>query len=78
MEMLCLQGLSGRTSYDRGGIRLSEAPIAMVTKFGTRQSDFTHSSASDASQINSRVSTACPTGRSCLTNNTTRAASALC
>jgi hypothetical protein len=46
------------------------APIAIVTKLGTRQSRFTHSSASEASQISSRVSIASPTGRSCLTNNT--------
>ena len=51
-------------------IAYAEPPLAIVTKLGTRQIRFTHSSASEASQINSRVPIASPTGRSCLTSNT--------
>jgi hypothetical protein len=53
-----------------GSIAYAAPPIAIVTKLGIRQSRFARSSASEASQISSRVSIASPTGRSCLTNKT--------
>jgi hypothetical protein len=60
------------------GIAYAKPPNAIVTKLGARQSRLTHSSASEASQISSRVSIASPTGRSCLTKQDSRAALALC
>jgi len=42
----------------------AQPPIAIVTKLGNKLSRFSHSSASEASQISSRVSIASPTGTS--------------
>jgi hypothetical protein len=56
-----LQGLADQSAFViLRSIAYAKPPIAIVTKPGARQSRFTHSSASEASQISSRVSIASP------------------